>query len=102
MFSNKASSDEASAAWRIAIWPTAALAIGSALSLSIMYLLIARDIRTRSDAWLSGEAETLAEVSENTPRDAIYQKLVQEVAELASREVPDSSDASGRRQPSVF
>jgi len=102
MFSNKASSDEASAAWRIAIWPTAALAIGSALALSIMYLLIARDIRTRSDAWLSGEAETLAEVSENTPRDAIYQKLVQEVAELASREVPDSSDASGRRQPSVF
>ena len=102
MFLNKANPGEASAAWRIAVWPTTALAVGSALALSIMYLLIARDIRARSDAWLSGEAETLADVSENTPRDAIYQKLVQEVAELASREVPDSSDASGRRQPSVF
>jgi signal transduction histidine kinase len=67
-----------------------------------MYLLIARDIRARSDAWLSGEAEVLADVSENTPRDALYERLVQEVAELASREVPDSSDASGQHQVSVF
>jgi signal transduction histidine kinase len=67
-----------------------------------MYLLIARDIRARSDAWLTGETEVLADVSENTPRDAVYQRLVQEVAELASREVPDSSDASGQHQVSVF
>ena len=67
-----------------------------------MYLLIARDIRDRSDAWLSGEAEVLADVSENTPRDALYDRLVEEVAELASREVPDTSDAYGKRQASVF
>lgn len=67
-----------------------------------MYLLIARDIRQRSDAWLSGEAEVLADVSENTPRDALYDRLVQEVAELASREVPDTSDANGKHQGSVF
>ncbi len=42
-----------SAAWRIAIWPTAAFAVGSALAFVIMYLLIARDIQKRSDAWLS-------------------------------------------------
>lgn len=91
-----------SAAWRIAVWPTVALAVGIALTLAIMYFLIARDVRARSDAWLSGEAEVLADVSENTPRDALYDRLVQEVAELASREVPDTSDAYGKHQSSVF
>jgi len=67
-----------------------------------MYLLIARDINQRSDAWLSGEAETLADVSANTPRDALYDRLVGEVAELASREVPDADDSNGQRQTSVF
>src|SRR5580698_9991252 len=66
-----------------------------------MYLLIAGDIRKRSDAWLSGEAETLADVSANTPQDALYDRLVAEVAELASREVSDDDDASGQHQ-SVF
>src|SRR5664280_1110962 len=94
MFLRKRKSQGRSAAWRIAIWPTVAFAI--------MYLLIARDIRERSDAWLSGEAEVLADVSENTPRDALYDRLVQEVAELASREVPDTSDAYGKHQSSVF
>src|SRR3974377_640007 len=91
-----------SVAWRIAVWPTVAFALGSAVALAIMYLLIARDIRQRSDAWLSGEAEVLADVSENTPRDALYDRLVQEVAELASREVPDTTDSYGKHQASVF
>ena len=67
-----------------------------------MYLLIARDIRERSDAWLSGEAEVLADVSANTPRDAVYDRLVEEVAELASREVPGASGSDGQQQNSVF
>lgn len=67
-----------------------------------MYFLIARDINQRSDAWLSGEAETLADVSANTPRDALYDRLVGEVAELASREVPDADDSHGQHQTSVF
>ncbi len=102
MFLRKAKSQGPSAAWRIAVWPTVAFAVGSAVAFAIMYLLIARDIRYRSDAWLSGEAEVLADVSENTPRDALYDRLVQEVAELASREVPDTSDAYGKHQASVF
>src|ERR1035438_10772078 len=102
MFLRKRKSQGRSAAWRIAIWPTVAFALGSAVAFAIMYLLIARDIRERSDAWLSGEAEVLADVSENTPRDALYDRLVQEVAELASREVPDTSDAYGKHQSSVF
>ncbi len=102
MFSKKPKAHGGSAAWRIAIWPTVAFAVGSAVAFAIMYLLIARDIRERSDAWLSGEAEVLADVAENTPRDALYDRLVQEVAELASREVPDTSDAHGKHQASVF
>src|SRR5579862_3232231 len=80
MFSKKHKSQGVSAAWRIAIWPTAAFAVGIALAFAIMYFLIARDINQRSDAWLSGEAETLADVSANTPRDALYDRLVGEVA----------------------
>ena len=67
-----------------------------------MYLLIAKDIRKRSDAWLSGEAEVLADVSANTPRDAVYDRLVEEVAELASREVPGASDSRGQQNPVFF
>ena len=81
-----------SAAWRIAGWPTVAFAVGSAVAFAIMYLLIAGDIRQRSDEWLSGEAETLADVAANTPRDSLYGRLVEEVAELASHEVASSSD----------
>lgn len=102
MFSRKHSSHGHSAAWRIAIWPTAAFAVGSAVAFAIMYFLIAGDIHQRSDAWLSGEAETLADVSANTPRDSLYDTLVGEVAELASREVPDAGDSKGGHQSSVF
>jgi signal transduction histidine kinase len=102
MFSKKFNQQEHSAAWRIAIWPTVAFAVGSAVAFAIMYLLIARDIRARSDEWLSGEAETLADVSANTPRDALYDRLVGEVAELASREVSDTSDSGGEHPTSVF
>ncbi len=102
MFSRKPKSHGISAAWRIAIWPTAAFALGSAVAIAVMYLLIARDVHERSDAWLSGEAETLADVSANTPRDALYDRLVGEVAELASREVPDADDSTGQHPSSVF
>ncbi len=77
-----------------------AFAIGSAVAFAIMYLLIARDIRQRSDDWLSGEAETLADVSANTPRDSLYKRLVQEVAELASHEVAPAGQ--GEQQNTVF
>lgn len=102
MFSKKHRNRGPSAAWRIAVWPTAAFAVGSALAFAIMYFLIAGDIRARSDAWLVGEAETLADVSDNTPRDNLYDRLVQEVAELATHEVSDPNLAHDRQQNSVF
>lgn len=84
------------------MWPTVAFAVGIAVAFVIMYFLIARDINQRSDAWLSGEAETLADVSAKTPRDALYERLVGEVAELASREVQGGDERNGQHPSSVF
>jgi signal transduction histidine kinase len=90
------------AAWRISIWTTAAFAVGSALAFFIIYLVISKELRQRSDAWLSGEAEVLAEVSSRTPRDNLYDRIVEEVAELATQEVPDERNSKGQRLNSVF
>jgi signal transduction histidine kinase len=102
MFSRKPRSLSVSAAWRIAIWPTVVFALGSAVAFVIMYLLIAHDIQKRSDAWLAGEAETLNDVSGNTTRDDLYDRLVGEVAELASREVASVDESNGQHPTSVF
>ena len=90
------------AAWRICIWTTLAFASGTAIAFSVLYLLVAQGIRDRSDAWLSGEAETLAQVSASTPPDRLYHRIVGEVAELATRELPDERNARGQRRNSVF
>jgi signal transduction histidine kinase len=90
------------AAWRISIWTTLAFAVGTGLAFAIVYLLVAQTIRDRSDAWLSGEAEVLAQVSANTPKDRLYTRIVGEVAELATRELPDERNSQGQRLNSVF
>jgi len=77
------------AAWRISIWTTLAFALGTAVAFSIVYFLVAQGLRERSDTWLSGEAEVLAQVSVDTPSDHLYKRIVREVAELATQEVPD-------------
>src|ERR1700756_2741457 len=82
-------SSRKTAAWRIAVWTTLAFALGSALAFGITYAVVANSVRERSDAWLSGEAETLSEVSNSTPQDALYDRIMQEVAELATHEMPD-------------
>jgi signal transduction histidine kinase len=90
------------AAWRISIWTTLAFALGTALAFSILYLFVARGIWERSDAWLSGEAEVLTQVSADTPRDHLYNRIVGEIAELATREVPNERNARGQNLNSVF
>jgi signal transduction histidine kinase len=67
-----------------------------------VYMLVAQGIRERSDTWLSGEAEVLAQVSADTPRDHLYNRMVGEVAELATQEVPDERNGHGVRLNSVF
>jgi signal transduction histidine kinase len=91
-----------SAAWRISIWTTVAFAFGTALAFSIVYFLVAKAIQDRSDAWLSGEADTLIRVSDNVPRDHLYKRVIREVAEVATREVPDERNERGQRVNSVF
>lgn len=90
------------AAWGISLWTTLAFAIGSAIAFAAVYVVVSRVIQERSDAWLSGEAEVLADVSRNTARDALYDRVVEEVAELASREVHDELDEVGHHINTVF
>lgn len=91
-----------SAAWRISLWSSLAFAIGTALVFAMLHRFVAEDIQRRTDAWLSGEVEVLSDVAERTPKDRLYQKVVGEVAELASREVPDRQQAKGSENDAVF
>lgn len=78
-----------SAAWRISLWATLAFALGTMLVFLMLHRFVANDIQGRTDAWLSGEVEVLGDVAERTPKDRLYGRVVGEVAELASREVPN-------------
>lgn len=72
---------------------TLVFAAGCAAVFLAMYIIVAHAIQARSDSWLIGESETLKQVALTTPRDAVYGRIVHEVAELASQEV--SYDAHG-------
>lgn len=102
MFSNILRSPGKTAAWRLSIWTTLAFAVGTALAFLVMYLLVEGSVRDRTDAWLSGEAEVLSNVAMNTPQDSLYNRIVEEVAELATREIADSDNGNGQTSKSVF
>lgn len=90
------------AAWRIALWTTLAFSMGTFVAFFIVYLVMAKEIWARSDAWVTGEAQVLAQVAQGTPRDRLYKKIVREVAELAMQEVPDERSPKGERMNNVF
>ncbi|HEV2485771.1 MAG TPA: ATP-binding protein [Terracidiphilus sp.] len=91
-----------SAAWRISLWATLAFACGTMVVFVFLQSFVAGDIQRRSDAWLSGEVEVLGDVAERTPKDALYDAVVGEVAELASREVPNKEASEDEPDDSVF
>src|SRR5579872_5492158 len=91
-----------SAAWRISLWAALAFTCGTMLVFIFIDRFVANDIQRRSDAWLSGEVEVLGDVAERTPRGALYGRVVSEVAELASREVPNRSPSEATYNDSVF
>lgn len=91
-----------SAAWRISLWATLAYACGTMLILILMHRFMAQDIQRRSDAWLTGEVEVLGDVAEHTPKDALYGRVMGEVAELASKEVPNRVRGESAENDSVF
>ena len=91
-----------SAAWRISLWATLAFAIGTMLVFAMLHRFVANDIQRRSDAWLTGEVAVLGDVAGRTPKDRLYGRVVKEVAELASREVPNKLRSNGNENDSVF
>jgi len=91
-----------SAAWRISLWATLAYALGTMLIFLFLHQFVARDIQRRSDAWLLGEVEVLGDVAEHTPKDALYGRVMGEVAELASKEVPNRVPGASTANDSVF
>jgi len=91
-----------SAAWRISLWATLAFACGTLLVFVFLHRFVASDIQRRSDAWLSGEVEVLGDVAERTPKDALYDRVVGEVAELAGKEVPNRFLSEQSSNDSVF
>ena len=91
-----------SAAWRISLWATLAFACGTMVVFIFLHQFVAGDIQRRTDAWLAGEAGVLSDVAARTPKDAIYGRVVREVAELASREVPHKRGAKAGLNDSVF
>ncbi len=91
-----------SAAWRISLWATLAFACGTLLAFAYLHGFVASDVQRRSDAWLSGEVEVLGDVAERTPKNALYDRVVKEVAELASKEVPNRPVRGNSRNDSVF
>jgi signal transduction histidine kinase len=91
-----------SAAWRISLWAALAFACGALFVFVFLHRFVADDIQRRSDAWLSGEVEVLGDVAERTPKDALYGRIVGEVAELAGKEVPNKLSSDSSSNDSVF
>lgn len=91
-----------SAAWRISLWATFAFACGTLVFFLFLQDFVASDIQQRTDAWLSGEVETLGDVAEHTPKNALYSRVVSEVAELATREIPNHLPSETNFNNSVF
>lgn len=102
MFSKTAKPKLRSAAWRISFWATLAFAFGTMIVFVFLHRFIEGDIQRRSDAWLSGEVEVLGDVAERTPKDALYGRVVGEVAELAGKEVPNKLRSETSSNDSVF
>ncbi len=102
MFSGTAKPIIESAAWRISIWAALAFACGTMVVFVFLHHYVAGDIQRRTDAWQAGEAGVLSDVAGRTPKGVLYGRVVREVAELASREVPHKRGANGGLNDSVF
>lgn len=102
MFFGISKSEGHTAAWRISFWSTLAFAVGSVILFFVLQRFASHEIQRRTDAWLSGEVETLGDVAERTQKNALYDRIVDEVAELATKEVPLELQAGGDPNQSVF
>ena len=90
------------AAWRISLWSTMAFALGTVILFVFLHSFVSNEIQRRSDSWLTGEVGTLGDVAERTPKNALYDRIVEEVAELATKEVPHEHVLAGDPNRAVF
>jgi signal transduction histidine kinase len=90
------------AAWRISLWGTAAFAAGTIILFLFLHQFVAHEIQRRADSWLTGEVGTLGDVAEKTPQGVLYDRIVSEVAELATKEVPHGHEPAKDPNRSVF
>jgi signal transduction histidine kinase len=67
-----------------------------------LHRFVENDIQRRSEAWLSGEVGVLSDVANRTPKDRLYGRVVSEVAELSSREVPSRPRNGNGPNDAVF
>lgn len=102
MFSRIRGSFYRTSAWRLALRSTLVFAAGCAVVFLAIYVVVAGAVQERSDSWLIGESETLKQVALTTPRDALYDRIVEEVAELASQEVSYDSEGRATKGNTVF
>jgi signal transduction histidine kinase len=79
-----------------------AFAFGTMVVFVFLQRFVAHDIQQRTDAWLAGEVGVLGDVAQRTPKDALYGRVVGEVAELASREIPNKSQSNEGLNDPVF
>lgn len=103
MFSGITRTKLPTAAWRISAWTLLAFAILLTSAFTVLHTFVAEEIRGRSDAWLRGEAKVLGQVAERAAKGNLYDEVVAEVAELATKEVPDiEGDHSTPNESVIF
>ncbi len=91
-----------SVAWRISLWAALAFACGTMVVFVFLHQFVAGDIQRRTDTWLAGEAGVLSDVAVRTPKGVLYGRIVREVAELASRELPYKPGDKAALNDAVF
>ncbi len=102
MFSKTVETGTGTAAWRISLWSSVAFALGTAIAFWFLQSFLANDIQNRADSWLTGELGVLADVTQRTPANQLHDAVVDEVAELASREAPHEATTAGPMDRAVF
>lgn len=91
-----------SAAWRISVWGTLAFAFGALTVFIFLHRFVAGEFQRRSDAWLLGEIEVLRDLTEQTPKDALYDRVLGELTDTLNKEIPDATESEKSSNDSVF
>ena len=77
-----------SAAWRVSLWGTLWWACGTLVLFVYLHHSVAMDTQQRTDTWVAGEARTMSTIALRTPKDRRYRRIMREIEEAASREMP--------------